>query len=152
MVHTANNNTGEGTDAVEAGQVDLINSRAQIDTLVARISEALVRFEYPEPSRFAVRLAVEEGISNAFRHGHRGLKPDVPVNVAYQIAADDLTIRITDRGPGFDPSAIPDPTLDENLERPGGRGIMLMRAYMTRVDFERPGNRILLHYRRPACR
>lgn len=134
---------------METGALDLVNSRAEIDAVVARIIAALDTYRYPEPSRFAVRLAFEEAISNAFRHGHHDLPPGTPVHVSYRIGGNDMEIRIADRGPGFDPDSIPDPTLDENLERPSGRGLMLMRAYMTRVEFEEPGNKVTLHYRRP---
>lgn len=147
LANAANNSSGEA----ETGQADLLHSRAQIDELVARIAQALTRQKYPEPSRFAVRLALEEALSNAFRHGHSALPPRAPVHVEYRIGPADLTIRVADQGPGFNPDAIPDPTLDENLERPGGRGIMLMRAYMTRVDFDPPGNTVTLYYRRPRA-
>ena len=52
-------------------------------------------------------------------------------------------------GPGFDPDAIPDPTLDENLEIPSGRGLLLMRAYMRSVEFNAVGNVVQMVYRRP---
>ena len=45
-----------------------------------------------------------------------------------------MLIRITDEGDGFDPEAVPDPTDEENLEIPSGRGLMLMRCYMTSVS------------------
>jgi serine/threonine-protein kinase RsbW len=154
VAHTNNNPGGTGGSlvGVESGEVYLPNDRAQIDALVSQLAAALDRHQYPEPSRFAVRLALEEAISNAFRHGHRELPPHTPVHVWFQVGRDHLTLRIADQGPGFDPGAVPDPTLDENLERPSGRGIMLMRAYMTRVEYEEPGNRVMLHYRRPAVR
>jgi serine/threonine-protein kinase RsbW len=60
-----------------------------------------------------------------------------------------LSVEIEDRGPGFDPGAVPDPTLEQNLEIPSGRGLMLMRAYMTSVTFNPAGNRVRLLYRRP---
>ena len=47
-------------------------------------------------------------------------------------------------GDGFDPSEVPDPTLEENLELPSGRGLMLMRTFMGRVEFNDKGNRVLM--------
>jgi serine/threonine-protein kinase RsbW len=155
LVHATNNSAGAPQNA-ETGQLDLVNNRAEIDAFVSQLLGFLSGRQYPEPSRFAVRLAFEEAISNAFRHGHRDLPGDTPVQVTYSIGHDELTIAVADQGPGFDPSAVPDPTLDENLELPSGRGLMLMRAYMTSVAFEREngsrGNRVQLHYRRPAPR
>lgn len=49
---------------------------------------------------------------------------------------------ISDEGPGFDPNDVPDPTDIENLERPCGRGLMLMRHYMTEVNYNSTGNSV----------
>ena len=49
-------------------------------------------------------------------------------------------MRIDDDGEGFDPGSIPDPTDDDHLLRPSGRGIFYMRQFMTRVVFERAPN------------
>ena len=55
---------------------------------------------------------------------------------------DCLTIVVGDEGDGFDPDALPDPLAGENLLRGSGRGVMLMRAYMDKVTFNRRGNRV----------
>lgn len=132
-----------------SGQTDLLHERAQIDHAVRSVLEALSAFGYSESSRFAVRLAMEEAISNAFRHGHRSVAPSTPVRLSWRATPAELTVTIEDRGPGFDPGAVPDPTLDQNLEVPSGRGLMLMRAYMTAVTFNPAGNQVSMVYRRP---
>ena len=53
-----------------------------------------------------------------------------------------IEIHITDEGPGFDPTSVPDCTTAENLERPCGRGLMLMRYYMNNVTFSATGNSV----------
>jgi serine/threonine-protein kinase RsbW len=62
------------------------------------------------------------------------------VAITYVVEAGRFEIQITDEGNGFDPSDIPDPTIAENLERPCGRGLMLMRHYMSQVAFSGRGN------------
>src|SRR5438132_1325023 len=57
-------------------------------------------------------------------------------------ANDRREVRITDEGKGFDPSDVPDPTAIENLERPCGRGLMLMKHYMTEVEYNESGNSV----------
>ena len=64
------------------------------------------------------------------------------VRIVCKLSPNLLRIEIADQGPGFDPQDVPDPTADENLEKPGGRGVMLMRAYMDKVTFNRRGNRV----------
>ena len=95
---------------------------------------------------FAVRLAIEEAITNAFVHGHEHVAGDVPVLVEYKISEGEIQIAIEDRGPGFIPETLPDPTLVENLSKPFGRGVMLMKAYMTEVLFNASGNRVKMRY------
>jgi serine/threonine-protein kinase RsbW len=101
----------------------------------------VARYGYNEASTFAIRLALEEGLNNAIKHGNN-LDPDKVVKVTYDINERLASITITDQGPGFDPKQVPDPTTDENLEKPCGRGIMLMRAYMDEVRFSKRGNQV----------
>lgn len=80
---------------------------------------------------------------NAIKHGN-GMDPNKEVHVTCQV--DDIQTRITirDEGTGFNPSDVPDPTDEDNLEKPGGRGIMLMKAFMTEVSYSEDGNEVLL--------
>ncbi len=55
-----------------------------------------------------------------------------------------MLIEIEDEGTGFTPEEVPDPTSIENLEKPCGRGIMLMRAFMSRIEYNDQGNRVIL--------
>jgi serine/threonine-protein kinase RsbW len=90
---------------------------------------------------FAVRLALEEALINAIKHGN-GSDPDKFVTVATDVDGEAVVITVTDEGGGFDPDHLPDPTADENLEKPSGRGIMLMRVYMDEVSFNDQGNQV----------
>lgn len=72
------------------------------------------------------------------------------MKITHVINTTDLQVSIEDEGTGFDPEAVPDPTEDANLEIPSGRGLMLMRAYMTEVNVIPPGNRIEMYFRRDA--
>jgi len=106
-----------------------------------RLLEDIKRAGYSEVSVFAVRLAVEEALNNAMRHGN-ALDPAKTAKLTYEVTSEHVDIRIADEGPGFDFSSVPDPTLDENVEKPTGRGIMLVRAYMDTVEFNETGNEI----------
>ncbi len=90
---------------------------------------------------FAIRLALEEALANAIKHGNR-YDPSKRITVTVETDAESTIITVADEGAGFDPCCIPDPTVDENLEKPGGRGIMLMRAYMDDVAYNEGGNEV----------
>lgn len=102
---------------------------------------------YTESACFAVRLALDEALANAIRHGNGG-DESKHVTIRFAVNSEQIDISICDEGEGFEPDAVPDPTLDENLERPCGRGVMLMRAYMTHVDFNDRGNCVRMIKRR----
>jgi serine/threonine-protein kinase RsbW len=136
----------------DSASVEVPHDRVRVEGIVQTILEAMTRHQYSESSRFAVRLALEEATSNAFRHGHKGLPDETPIRLEYRVGDKDLEILIEDRGPGFIPGDVPDPTLDENLELPSGRGLVLIRAYMTDVHYEGKGNKLRMRYRRPLLR
>ena len=101
----------------------------------------LRKYKYPEDCLFAVRLSLEEALSNAIKHGNR-FDPDKEVTVRFSVGPEKVKLVITDQGCGFDPVTVPDPTTDEHLEDPNGRGIMLIRAYMDEVFYNEQGNEV----------
>jgi serine/threonine-protein kinase RsbW len=131
--------------------LNIANRRGEMDSAEAKVLDLLDRLNYPASSRHAVRLALHEAITNAFQHGHKGLPPDEPVLLEIRADERQLEMSIEDRGPGFNPVSVPDPTLEENLEVPTGRGLLLIRAYMTDVSFNARGNRMTMTYKVPAA-
>jgi serine/threonine-protein kinase RsbW len=113
------------------------------------VVDAMERHGYSKASRFAVRLALAEAIANAFKHGHRTMPAGTPVTFEFAVTGDRVRVVVEDQGPGFDPGEIPDPTLDENIEKASGRGLMLIRAYMTSVAHGGRGNRLEMTYDKP---
>ncbi len=94
-----------------------------------------------------MRWAPSKPIVNAIKHGNR-YDLSKKVSIRYQMSSTRVRIEITDEGNGFDPDRVPDPTVDENLERPSGRGLMLMHNFMSRVEYQGTGNRVVLEKRR----
>jgi len=96
---------------------------------------------------FGVHLAIDEALVNAIFHGnsHDETKQ---VRFSCRLSPQRIRVEITDEGPGFDPDALPDPTTPCHLARPGGRGVLLMRAFMSRVEFRDHGSRVVLEKER----
>lgn len=101
------------------------------------------RFCYSNRDIFAVRLSIEEGIANAIKHGNL-MDESKQVRVACRIDDTKLRVEIQDQGAGFDPAAVPDPTQEEFIERPTGRGLLLMRVYMNLCEFADGGRCLIL--------
>lgn len=98
---------------------------------------------YCENAAFAIKLALEEAMTNAFRHGNK-CDPDKQIRIKYLVTKDKVEIEISDDGEGFCPDEVPDPTQPGFIDRPHGRGIMLMRAYLDDVQFSVTGNCVRL--------
>ena len=99
--------------------------------------------QFNEMEIFSIKMALEEAIVNAIKHGNQ-MDPGKMVRIAYRITTDQFDVMITDEGPGFNPDDVPDPTAPENLERPCGRGLLLMRHYMTRIEYHGCGNVVVM--------
>ena len=132
-------------------QLALRDRFADVSRAQTELESAARERRYDRTSIFAIKLALEEALSNAFKHGNRN-DPGKEVRLRFTVATDTIVIEVEDQGEGFDLSTVPDPTATENLEIPCGRGITLMRAYMSEVSFQPPGNRVRLVYTRPAAR
>jgi serine/threonine-protein kinase RsbW len=136
---------GERPDRLEAidWHTRTLHSRADI---VPAIEEALLTLEsagYSSKEQFAVRLSLEEALINAIKHGHQD-DPSKQARLRYRLTPDSFLAEIEDQGPGFRPDAVPDPSAPENRDQPCGRGLLLMRHYMTSVRFNAVGNRVTL--------
>src|SRR5208337_1307619 len=122
------------------------------DPTVARqvLDELLAQLEarhWQQRDIFAVHLATEEALVNAIQHGNL-CDSQKNVHVVCLLGGDRIRIEITDEGRGFDPAKLPDPTCDDHLHTPCGRGVMLMRAFMSRVEFNARGNRVTMEKER----
>lgn len=111
------------------------------------IIQRMEPFAYSMRDIFAVRLSLEEGLTNAIRHGNH-LDESKHVHVTCRIGHSTLQISIRDEGDGFDPDAVPDPTMEEFIDRPSGRGLLLMRAYMSRCEFRDNGRTLFMERER----
>jgi serine/threonine-protein kinase RsbW len=83
-----------------------------------------------------VGVALREAVVNAFRHGHSA--DGAPCLIGLHLTTDSLVINVRDRGPGFDPAAVPDPCAPQNLARGSGRGLFYMRCFTDHLSFVFP--------------
>lgn len=119
---------------------------SRLSAIVEVCKEILPKLEgnsFSKEDIFAIHLALEEAISNAVRHGNK-MDPTKKVSIDYSVGPDKIKLTITDQGNGFDPDAIPDPRCGENLYKPEGRGLLLMRSYIDIVEFNKRGNSVYM--------
>lgn len=129
--------------AVEVLQVSIPSDTSAGQEVQEQILATLERLEYSSRDVFGLRLALEEALVNAIKHGNR-FDANKQVRVECRMSRESVFIEIEDEGAGFDLEDVPDPTEDVNLERPCGRGIMLMRHFLDKVVYNDKGNRVTL--------
>jgi serine/threonine-protein kinase RsbW len=109
------------------------------------IDNAKERFHLDDDIYGNIMIAVTEAVNNAIKHGNAS---DKTKNVHLSLSLDESMIRfvVKDEGTGFDFQNLPDPTAPENLEKPGGRGIFLMKHLSDEVDFKEAGRIVELSF------
>lgn len=151
----------------------LENDLSLIQSLVVYIQSQLTTHRvFPESDRIRIGVALEEALLNSFYHGNLEISSklreddydeyyslakrrcseapycDRRIEVKVKICPDQVDFIITDDGPGFDPSTLPDPRDPENLERPSGRGVLLMKTFLDEVVYNPKGNQVRMTKRR----
>jgi serine/threonine-protein kinase RsbW len=127
-----------------------VETEGDIAPLVEGLISAMAASAYTDDEIFETRLALEEAVLNAIKHGHGGA-PGREVLVRYHVNGRRVLVIVEDQGDGFDPERVADPLASENLHEPGGRGLLLMRSLMTCVRHNRRGNRVTLCKRRHSA-
>lgn len=150
----------------------LSNDPKMLTSLVAYLQGVIHDAQlFGEAERLRVGVALEEALLNAAYHGNLEVSSDLretdhsayyalarvrsetppyctrSIMIDVEISPDGVRYTIEDQGPGFDPSKLPDPTDPVNLERPCGRGLLLMRTFMDEVSYNDKGNRVTMQKR-----
>ncbi len=117
-------------------------SVSQVESLIESLCET---HRVPPDSFGNILIAVTEAINNAIQHGNK-LDPEKKISLEFMGEEQRLIFAIEDQGDGFDFNNVPDPTEPENLEKPNGRGIFLMRNLADEVAFEKQGRLVRLGF------
>jgi len=138
--------------------------------LIKQIQQILRQFQLCDSNTvMRVSMALEEALQNALIHGNlevsselreiddgkqylelatarRQIAPyrDRRVYVRVNATPERAEFEIRDEGPGFDVSKIPDPTSPLRLDKPCGRGLWLIHAFMDQVRHNDRGNEIIM--------
>lgn len=152
----------------------LENDPSMVPLLVAHMQEQVERMDLCDRnSKIRIGVALEEALLNAIYHGNLEVSSDLKqeshdafqrlaerrrfespycrrrVTVDAHLNPQQAVFVIRDEGPGFDVAALPDPTDPENMLKPSGRGILLIRTFMDEAVHNATGNELTLVKRRP---
>jgi len=115
-----------------------LDSIAEVETLIDNVCEEL---KLNEDNYGNILIAVTEAVNNAIIHGNK-YSDSKKVKVDVTTGNDKVLFTVIDQGEGFDFLNLPDPTAPENLEKPDGRGIFLMKNLSDEVIFESNGSKV----------
>jgi len=118
---------------VEVTLETLFDSVNMAEDICLRIAESA---GFSEDDCHKISMAVHEAVINAFRYGNEEQRHK-KITVVVELDAEMFVIHVVDQGRGFNLADIPDPLAEENLLKPSGRGIFLMRAFMDEFDVRR---------------
>ena len=129
------------------------NELSAIGEISKQLISKLEDYDFSKEDVFAVKLALQEAFLNAAIHGNKMIS-EKKIRIGYSIEPNKVEINLMDEGEGFDPDLVPDPRIGENLYKPAGRGLFLMRSYMDEVEFNEQGNgiRMVRYKEKPALR
>lgn len=145
--------TGPG-DAAGVPEIRLeLPSRLEFLEIVDKVIDGVAdQMQFDSDAQDEIAISVLEACTNAIQHGH-ALDPSRLVHVMFRLHADRLEVLVRDEGAGFDVELIEDAGAPENLLKPRGRGIFIMRSVMDEVTFDAGGPGTvcrLVKVRRPA--
>jgi CheY-like chemotaxis protein/anti-sigma regulatory factor (Ser/Thr protein kinase) len=162
-------------NAVESNiTLEVANDESPIPDIISRLELPMVELDlFDEGERMQIAMALDEALLNAMIHGNlevsselrqsdngtpyvnmiaerkeRAPYRDRKVTIKLEATSEEIIFIIRDDGPGFDAAALRDPTDPENIERAGGRGLLLINAFMDEVSHNEVGNEIRMRKRK----
>ena len=124
-------------------QSDLDAGHASIEELMNALESA----GWEGRDVFHIQMAIEEAVVNAIEHGNKR-DASKQVHIVFVVDAESAEMTITDQGDGFDHQNVADPTEEERLDQPRGRGVLLIRELMTQAQYNQKGNSVWMRKER----
>jgi serine/threonine-protein kinase RsbW len=119
-------------------------SMARVEQLIDELKE---KHQIPEELYGNLLVATTEAVNNAIKHGNQ-MQKERMIDLHFELSDAEYSVIVKDQGAGFDYENVPDPTLPENIEKPYGRGIFIMKNLSDEVDFEENGRLVKLKFNR----
>ncbi len=121
-----------------------VETLSEIERLVDQIKE---QHSIAEELYGNILVSLTEAVNNAIRHGNK-LDRTKTVDLLLEMGENELLFNVCDQGKGFDYNNIPDPTHPENIDKPYGRGIFIMRSLSDHIEFLNDGREVQLTFKR----
>lgn len=135
----------EKKKASGAVKIDFQSRTENLSLVEKLVDNVCSQHEISEDYYGNILIAVTEAVNNAIQHGNK-MDDGKKVFVSFDNGEKDISFTIQDQGDGFDFEDLPDPTNPENIEKPNGRGIFLMKNLADEVNFYEDGRQVELRF------
>lgn len=126
-------------------RIEIASSLSNITKVEALIDRVCDELGLNEDFYGNILIAVTEAVNNAIVHGNQSVESkQVTIEVDHE--GTNLTFNVIDTGVGFDFQNLLDPTAPENIEKPDGRGIFLMKNLSDDVNFDLNGSKVSITF------
>jgi len=117
----------------------------ELESVQRLIGQAAAAFGLTDDMAYWMELTISESVINAIRHGNQ-FDPTKNARLAISFDGENVEVVVEDQGTGFNLEELADPTKAENLLKPCGRGILIIRSFMDEVTLShREGGGTKLH-------
>lgn len=130
---------------MEAQKLELESTIESLKEVEKLVDQVCADYKVNEDYYGNILIAVTEAVNNAIIHGNKQ-NPDKKYSVTFKPAEDQLIFTVADQGDGFDYNNLPDPTDPENIEKPNGRGVFLMKHLADKIEFEDNGRKVHISF------
>ena len=121
-----------------------IDTLAKVEQIIENLKE---EYSISEEIYANILVSLSEAVNNAIKHGNK-LDPNKLVSFVFDPSETEFNFTVVDQGGGFDYMNIPDPTHPDNLEKPDGRGIFIMKNLSDKVEFNESGSEVKISFNR----
>lgn len=115
----------------------------QVENLIDEVSAELA---ISSDDYGKILIATIEAVNNAIIHGNKADRAKT-VDVEFEHSDNNLVVKVSDQGNGFNPEMVPDPTSPENIESLHGRGVFLMKRLCDNISFSEKGNEVIMEFK-----
>ena len=126
-------------------QLSFPSKAENLNQVEVLINDLCKKFEVNEDYYGNILIALTEAVNNAIHHGNKS-NPNKEVHIIFNADGSVLKFTIKDDGPGFDFENLPDPTDPQNIEKPHGRGVFLMRNLADEIEFNDEGATVIMSF------
>ena len=126
-------------------ELEIMSLPENINKVEVLIEELKEEFGLTEEMEANILVSLSEAVNNAIFHGNQS-NPSKKVKIGLQKSDTELKFFVEDEGPGFDFNDVKDPTAPENLDKPAGRGIFLIKSLADHVEFLNNGSKVVMSF------